>query len=249
MIGLLAGLNTAGNVAGTLLQNRANKKLAEYQYTKDLEMWNKGNEYNSPTAQMTRLKQAGLNPNLVYGNSTVVGNTSGQLPKYQAPRVEAPKDIASNFYGMLSQYENIKQQSAQTDVLKQNLLNAQLQGELYKKQIDKMGAESPYWGWNAQNQSVFQEHKTGNEMIKYLRGAWENSGLTDGQIFGINENGPFSKQYQSTTALRETQNNLQQAELRLVEKGVSKSDAMIWRMLVQSGMMEKAMNWLQKIIK
>lgn len=30
--------------------------------------WNKQNEYNHPSAQMARLREAGLNPNLVYGN-------------------------------------------------------------------------------------------------------------------------------------------------------------------------------------
>lgn len=63
------------------------KEMAEYAYTKDVEMWNMANEYNSPTAQMERLKAANLNPNLVYGNGSVVGNTSTQTPKYQKPNV------------------------------------------------------------------------------------------------------------------------------------------------------------------
>lgn len=68
--------------------NRANMQMAEYQYSKDQEMWNKANEYNSPQQQMKRLEVAQLNPNLVYGGGNVTGNSSAQLPKFQAPRME-----------------------------------------------------------------------------------------------------------------------------------------------------------------
>jgi len=86
----LAG--TGGNIISTILTNKANKKMAQYQYTKDLEMWQKANEYNSPTAQMARLKQAGINPNMVFGGGAVSGNTvQSSMPHYQAPRLEAPR--------------------------------------------------------------------------------------------------------------------------------------------------------------
>lgn len=47
----------------------------QLQYQQNLDLWNKQNEYNAPTAQMQRLQAAGLNPNLVYGNG-VSGNSS-----------------------------------------------------------------------------------------------------------------------------------------------------------------------------
>lgn len=69
--------------------NRANRELAEYAYSRDLEMWNRQNQYNSPSAQMERLKAAGLNPNLVYGHGAV-GNVSSAIPRYQVPQVQTP---------------------------------------------------------------------------------------------------------------------------------------------------------------
>lgn len=36
----------------------------------NLDLWAKQNEYNSPKAQMQRLEEAGLNPNLMYGQGT-----------------------------------------------------------------------------------------------------------------------------------------------------------------------------------
>lgn len=38
--------------------------------------------YNSPAAQMSRLQEAGLNPNLIYGSGNVTGNTSSGSPEY-----------------------------------------------------------------------------------------------------------------------------------------------------------------------
>lgn len=50
-------------------------KLMEKQNQYNIDMWKLNNEYNSPQAQMQRLKDAGLNPNLIYGQGTT-GNSS-----------------------------------------------------------------------------------------------------------------------------------------------------------------------------
>ena len=52
------------------------KKLMDKQFQMDLDAWNMQNAYNLPKAQMARLKAAGLNPALMYGQGTT-GNTSG----------------------------------------------------------------------------------------------------------------------------------------------------------------------------
>ena len=57
-------INSKTAERNTNLTNQANMKLAEYQYSKDLDMWNRQNEYNSPSAQMERFNAAGLNPNI-----------------------------------------------------------------------------------------------------------------------------------------------------------------------------------------
>lgn len=81
--GLAGGLFNGFSAASTSRRNtdrqiQAQKELAEYSYAKDLEMWNRANAYNDPSAQMKRLEGAGLNPNLVYGHGSVAGNTSTQ---------------------------------------------------------------------------------------------------------------------------------------------------------------------------
>lgn len=112
--GIVGGFASIGNTNKTI---RANKQMAAYQYSKDLEMWNRQNEYNSPEAQQLRLSKAGLNPNLVYGNGTVTGNVSSQMPKYNAPTLEYnyhPEQILQS----VGMYQDYKLKQAQIDQVK-----------------------------------------------------------------------------------------------------------------------------------
>lgn len=114
---------SVGGIAGQMLANRANRKLAEYSYQKDLEMWNRSNEYNLPANQMKRLQDAGINPNMVFGGGSVSGNTvQSAMPKYQAPRIEAPK-IDFNPLGAtqkMQMYQNMQQSQVQIDQTKES---------------------------------------------------------------------------------------------------------------------------------
>lgn len=69
--------------------NKANRELAELSYQQNLEQWNRENAYNHPSAQMSRLREAGLNPNLVYGNGSAV-QTSAKSPQLAYPEMKTP---------------------------------------------------------------------------------------------------------------------------------------------------------------
>lgn len=97
----------------------ANRELAEYSYAKDLEMWNRTNQYNSPQSQMARLKAAGLNPNLVYGTGAVA-NSSGTPPRYNPPQVQYSQMPLFNIPQALSAYQDFALKSAQIDNVKAN---------------------------------------------------------------------------------------------------------------------------------
>lgn len=95
-IGPYAGqfaVNMGTSVAGGLFNKRSQRRA--YNYNKRL--WSMQNEYNHPKAQVQRLIDAGINPDLLYGGST--GQTAGnaqQMPKYQAESWQMhPTDIAS----------------------------------------------------------------------------------------------------------------------------------------------------------
>lgn len=49
-------------------------RLKELENQFNLDVWNMQNAYNTPAAQMARYQDAGLNPNLIYGQSNMAGD-------------------------------------------------------------------------------------------------------------------------------------------------------------------------------
>lgn len=106
------------NMALADKQNAANKEIAEYSYSKELEMWNRMNEYNSPASQMQRYSNAGLNPNLIYGQGSS-GNASSS-PRYsQSPAVSPTLSYGYNpamqISSALGQFQDFQLRRAQID--------------------------------------------------------------------------------------------------------------------------------------
>lgn len=109
--GIQSAINRKQNKRNIQAQNQGNKALADYQYNKNLEMWNKQNEYNSPTAQMNRFKEAGLNPNLIYSRGSA-GNAEG-IPQYQAPTYRYDDYPVTDLPQMLTGYNDFRMKQAQ----------------------------------------------------------------------------------------------------------------------------------------
>lgn len=109
--GSLVGAPTLGYSLGSSIGNSVQ---SNYVYGKNLSDQYKliqyQNEYNAPVNQMARLQEAGLNPNLVYGNggSTVV-SANGSIPKYNMPEVSP----VAQYYNLVKQNELL---DAQRDV-------------------------------------------------------------------------------------------------------------------------------------
>lgn len=81
-------VSTAGSAVSTSEQLKAQKELAQFQYDKAVEMWNKNNEYNTPTNVMKRLREAGVNPQTAFSNGVSYSPAAtSDLPKYQAPDI------------------------------------------------------------------------------------------------------------------------------------------------------------------
>jgi hypothetical protein len=103
-----AGAGLLGNVANSLFQKGADKRQNKAQ----IDLWNMNNKYNHPSSQMARLREAGLNPNLVYGGS--VQGATGQSTSAPTVAKEAPIKIGNP----LETYANAKQQTLTTDNLR-----------------------------------------------------------------------------------------------------------------------------------
>lgn len=140
---LLGGLgSSAMNNKAVQDTNKANMEIAKYQaqwqqqenekaYQRSLNMWNLQNEYNSPTQQMARIRAAGLNPNLVYGNG-VTGNSAGSTPQYEPAKFNAPTMQAYRGWNLgisdaISQFLAYRTAKAQVD-------NMEAQNSLIRQQ-------------------------------------------------------------------------------------------------------------------
>lgn len=77
-----AGTNQIGNIISTAMANDANERMQQQQNTWNLQQWEKNNAYNHPAAQMQRLKSAGINPDILYGQNAAgaMGNSPSPAP-------------------------------------------------------------------------------------------------------------------------------------------------------------------------
>jgi len=115
---------SGGNTYSTGRMNKKNREWAEKMYDKQKEdskeFWRMQNEYNSPQQQMNRLRQAGLNPNLVYGKGAETTAGAISTPKAMNYQGEAPQfnfDAQGAFQG----YQQTQLRQEQTDnIAKQN---------------------------------------------------------------------------------------------------------------------------------
>lgn len=117
-----SGAIAAGNALATANLNRKNRKFAQEMYDKqkadNLAFWNLQNQYNSPAAQMQRFRDAGLNPNLIYGQQNTAGSV--QSADFKQPSTDVPRvgDIGSSVLTYLDATYNFEMKQAQTDNLK-----------------------------------------------------------------------------------------------------------------------------------
>lgn len=86
------------------MNNEFNERMLQKQMDYNTEMWNKENEYNSASAQVQRLRDAGLNPNLMMdgGSAGSAGSVGGVNPPTATPVQMQPYD----FSGLGSAFQN-----------------------------------------------------------------------------------------------------------------------------------------------
>lgn len=136
--GLAQGIATIG---GSLVQGETNRAQMAYnqeQYDRQrkdaLADWTMQNEYNSPKAQMARYKDAGLNPNLIYGQMT---NSPAIRSSEMSNARLAPANPTGAIAEGLQRYQETALQRAQVDNLKKQ--NDVLTQDILLKTADILG--------------------------------------------------------------------------------------------------------------
>lgn len=126
---LVAGISAASQVIGSgvnaYAQGRMNKKTRQFaremygrQRQDALADWLMQNQYNSPEAQMKRLKAAGLNPKLVYGSGGFE-NTGGTVRSSDSPswNPRAPEVDLAPIGNSIMQYYDVQRAEAEIENL------------------------------------------------------------------------------------------------------------------------------------
>lgn len=146
-----ANLIVPAIAAGTSLFNTAmqgitnsqsrkwNEKMYARQREDALSDWKMQNEYNSPQAQMQRLRDANLNPNLVYGEGAVA-NASG-VPRSVDVKSWNPDVPKTELGTSLMSYYDIKLKEAQLDTLEAQRAVTQQDAVLRAYQAIKEGTD------------------------------------------------------------------------------------------------------------
>lgn len=150
-------LSQGANQQGQQQLNMQNEKFSMMQqqmaYAQNLDMWNRTNAYNTPQQQMQRLKDAGLNPNLIYGNvNNAPASNSVKVEPIEGKRQRVQWDGHSGILASQAVRMNeaqIKQMElqnakieAETNLTKTNDINAE-----YKQIADRLGLYKNY-GYN-----------------------------------------------------------------------------------------------------
>lgn len=114
------------------------KEMAEYNNQMAEKHWQMQNEYNAPSAQMARYKEAGLNPYLVYGN---MENSAGAIstPAAETPDISEPvgfnplkalSDSVVAYQNIVAQEQANTNAKIQSDILAAQAVSAQAKAEM-----------------------------------------------------------------------------------------------------------------------
>lgn len=136
---IIGGLQTAGSIGSSIGANVGGRKFAremyQRQYDDNVRFWQMQNEYNSPQAQMQRLREAGLNPAMIYGGQG--SGAAGQAAPVNSPNPQQPEFKVPDLSGLRELQNNMRSNKlvdAQVD-----LLEAQKVGTLAKAASEQFG--------------------------------------------------------------------------------------------------------------
>jgi hypothetical protein len=241
-------IGAGGSIVSNLLSNSGNRRAQKYAAQKNVEFWRMQNAYNHPSAQMARLKEAGLNPNLIYGTSpsSAVGN-SGDISPYKAPEYKFDNPLRD-----IHNVADLKRTNAQTN-------NLQTQNEVLAQ--DALLRSAQFAGQGIQNAKSKLDYKLNSELYKTsLEYQKESLRNLQQSTIGSQLDNSFKDRslkdrlksiyYQAQLAPelyegQKLQNQIKKFEVELNRLGITKSDEWYWRIMekaVRSGVVKPLKN-------
>lgn len=155
------GSNLIGSGLNALLQAQQNRKsrtfargMYEMQRDDNIRFWRMQNAYNDPAMQMERLKNAGLNPALVYGQNA--SGASGAAGSINSPSAHRPDFKTPDLSGLTQAGASTINTLFDIRMKKQQESNLEKQNDLLVAQAQQ-----------ASTQNLHELSKLGNTRLEY----------------------------------------------------------------------------------
>ena len=150
-----SGINAISQSSMNKKTRKWNEKMMQLQRQWSLQDWERQNQYNSPAQQMQRLREANLNPHLIYGSNSAVQRAADigvPSPGNWNPKAPALGAILTN---PVNAYMETRSFTAQ-----QKMLDAQTLKTLTEIDKNKLSAASMEMA-NKWQESIIRENLTG----------------------------------------------------------------------------------------
>ena len=125
--------------------NQANKDLYQQSFQDSLYAWDLQNQYNSPSKEVERLRQAGLNPAMAFGDATNAGSVTvpTAAPAQGATMQMAPYEAYSDSFisGFLQSMPNFSESLLNLSKFNGQMIDNQTRDEYNKVGIAKIETE------------------------------------------------------------------------------------------------------------
>lgn len=252
-----SAMQNSYNMSMWNMNNAYNQEMWKKQNEYNMQLWEKQNAYNSPAAQMQRLKEAGINPQSMFGNMTNGGSIDAQqIAQASAPNAAAPRSPSVQSYhpivpkfdpnGIMSILD-ARYKSAQIDNLKEQNQLLQTQGliatlEATGKEIGNKTAGLHYdnlretmgYSLEALKQTVLKQKQdyiiSGNQELRNQ----EQFPLSQENLRSqIQSQAAQRKMYLSTMDIQNLEKDLKSYEITLHNAGVQTNDNIIYRIIGQ----------------
>lgn len=229
-----------------------NEKMYERQRADSILDYNMQNEYNSPQAQMERLRKAGLNPNLVYKNGATQEAAPVRSTNMDAWNPKAPEFEFSGIGNSMQQFMDIRLKEAQIDNLK-TANTVQVQDAILRAAqtaATVAGTKQSEFNLQQANDLKSTSLETAAEQLRKLKtetnvtiDANERAAAQNSQSLKEGAERILSLRLQRAKTEDERQeikgrirnidsdNRLKQLDIQLKEDGIQPHDAIWWRLL------------------
>lgn len=251
-----AGASTAGAIS-TGNMNRKNRQWSEDMYnlqrSDNIDFWNMNNEYNDPSAQMQRYRDAGLNPNLIYGTGSASAGNAGAI---KSPDVQRYQHAAPDFGGfanvgrsLIHDIADLDIKNAQADNVKADTTNKIKQGVLLGVQTQKQKYDYKFEkkledvNSDIRRQTLLDARaKTKFTLDKNEREAAMNAqnlqrGLEEILLIQLRQSNTAAERQKIKAEIQgiKRSNELKQLEIDLKKMGIEKGDPWYFRVLARLG--------------